>query len=70
VRFETFDEDMEMVWMEITSAFPLTPTTNKEENFKEVTDNISRSWRFLSERGVKFLSQFDDELNEIGDEES
>jgi len=56
VRFESYAKDIKSVWMEIQNSYSF-----PNASLDEIAKNIVRSHRFLSDKCVDFLSQFDTE---------
>jgi hypothetical protein len=58
LRFETYEKDISQVWMEVVAAYPQeTPLT--VNNTHPITENIRKTYAFLTERSKRFLDQFD-----------
>jgi hypothetical protein len=58
VRFETYSNNPEQVWMEIESNYPCTPVITTNDT-NRIEANITRTYVFLSEKCKRFLDQFD-----------
>lgn len=58
LRFETYEKDISQVWMEVAAAYPQdTPLT--VANTQPITENIRKTYTFLTEKSKRFLDQFD-----------
>ncbi len=58
MRFETYAQDLSMVWMEVAATYPVLPPI-EVANGARIGDNIEQTYRFLTEKGKRFLEQFD-----------
>lgn len=57
VRFETYSQDMKKVWMEVDGQY--LEEIIQAQNIAEVSENIRRTYRFITENSKAFLDQFD-----------
>ena len=64
MRFETYAHDFSNVWMEIAATYPAIPSLELRDA-ERIRHNIERTYRFLTERGKRFLDQFDDKADDI-----
>lgn len=62
IRFETYSEDPTQIWMEIaaTHFFRKPINVRDETELQLVADRIASSYKFLTEKCVAFLNQFDE----------
>ncbi len=58
LRFETWAQDIEQVWMEISAAKVFDNPIDVTETEK-IAANFREAYEFLTEKGVGFLNQFD-----------
>ena len=70
LRFETYSKDITQVWIEAAAEFRA--FTEKgvftSRDIERMGENIKDTYRFITERCVKFLEQFDQPHDEHGDE--
>ena len=62
VRFETYEADPSMVWMEVASEYMLYPDEIALADNQKITDHVQETYDFLTHQCIEFLNQFDKEL--------
>jgi hypothetical protein len=62
VRFETYEADPAMVWMEVASEYMLYPNEIALADDRKITAHVQETYDFLTQQCVHFLNQFDIEL--------
>jgi len=58
-RFETFAEDMSLVWMEVTASYPQLERPLRLTDKSRIAENIRETHMFLTDKCKRFLDQFD-----------
>ncbi|MEX2286140.1 MAG: hypothetical protein WD648_03560 [Planctomycetaceae bacterium] len=58
LRFETWGQDVEQVWMEVVAQYVFQEAIELS-NTSKIRDNITDSYNFLTMKGISFLNQFD-----------
>jgi hypothetical protein len=72
IRFETYSDDPKQIWMEIaaTHFFRQPIDVCEEGELRHISDRVSSSYKFLTDKCIAFLNQFDVPEQPDGGEQS